>query len=346
MKVFIFKPDGIGDFVLATGVIRKLADVYGEDQLMICVRSLVVPLAKAQFPKADILELPLLDKRKKLNLFLANLIRATPPWARMLTHRFECSISLRHMREYLHTFMFFSSRASRRVVCENLLLRNQQPTRLRVEKAAVFLRPTTVVEYPEEGAFIPLEFEAHRRVLTAVLGKEVSRSDVQPLLRANPERGDYLVCSPFSTLTSKDYPIAKWVWVLSAIPLELRPPKVILSGAASQVEKLQEMVVLLKAAGFTDVQIEAGGDLQVFVNKVAGAKIVLTVDTAAAHIATALDRPAIILHSGLHYGMFGPWTASARQVWFGGEREDSRKWHQSLSAETVATEASRLLRDA
>ena len=80
VRYFLFKPDGIGDFVLATGAIDLLAREAGEENLVICVRSLLAPLAKAQFPQATIIELPVAEKRKVVNLFALNFIRCLPVW--------------------------------------------------------------------------------------------------------------------------------------------------------------------------------------------------------------------------------------------------------------------------
>jgi ADP-heptose:LPS heptosyltransferase len=52
-----------------------------------------------------------------------------------------------------------------------------------------------------------------------------------------------------------------------------------------------------------------------FAEAVGRAELVLTVETATAHLAAALDRPAIVLIGGGHFGQFGPWRRSARQVW-------------------------------
>jgi ADP-heptose:LPS heptosyltransferase len=48
---------------------------------------------------------------------------------------------------------------------------------------------------------------------------------------------------------------------------------------------------------------------------VARAELVLTAESAAAHLAAAFDRPALVVIGGGHYGQFGPWRRSARQVW-------------------------------
>ena len=53
MRLFILKPDGIGDFILVTGALRLLASELGEENLLICVRSVIVPLAKAAISEGE-----------------------------------------------------------------------------------------------------------------------------------------------------------------------------------------------------------------------------------------------------------------------------------------------------
>jgi len=67
------------------------------------------------------------------------------------------------------------------------------------------------------------------------------------------------------------------------------------------------------------------------------------VDTAAAHMACALNCPAIILFSGLHRGIYAPWATSSRQVWLEADPpapgEPPRKkshWFKGIAADRVA----------
>jgi len=53
LRVFILKPDAVGDFILATGCIRLMARELGEKNLVIAVRADVAPLARAQFPDSE-----------------------------------------------------------------------------------------------------------------------------------------------------------------------------------------------------------------------------------------------------------------------------------------------------
>jgi ADP-heptose:LPS heptosyltransferase len=78
LRVFILKPDAIGDFILASGCIRLIARKSGEENLVLAVRSDVASLAKSQFPKALVLPLTLREKRRILNVTTVNILHSLP----------------------------------------------------------------------------------------------------------------------------------------------------------------------------------------------------------------------------------------------------------------------------
>ena len=80
VRLFIFKPDGIGDFILVTGAVRLLAASLAKQNLLICVRSVIAPLARSQFPQAIVIELPTAVERKMVNLFVRNFFYCLPLW--------------------------------------------------------------------------------------------------------------------------------------------------------------------------------------------------------------------------------------------------------------------------
>ena len=96
-----------------------------------------------------------------------------------------------------------------------------------------------------------------------------------------------------------------------------------------------------ESAGIASARVHIPGDLVEFLNLIAGAELILTVDTAAAHFATALDRACVVLFSGLHSGMFGPWRRSARQRWLLPEAPPGKtkfKWHAGIAPTRVAAQ--------
>ncbi|MFZ4683880.1 MAG: glycosyltransferase family 9 protein, partial [Terrimicrobiaceae bacterium] len=343
----ILKPDGIGDFVLASGALRLLARECGEENLILVVKSLLVPLARSQFPRATVIDLPVAAERKVINLFAWNFMVCLPVWWRLRTTRVDAAVCLRSMRNYLETFLFLSSQAGRRVASENILLRGKRKVRTVVETTANRFFRTELVDYPETAEQMPMEIESHRRVMTRLLKREVAESEVLPVLQATASSGgDYWICAPVTNLKSKLYPPAKWGEIFRGLQPEAAGKRILLAGSEDQRASLEELLGVLRENGCTQAEIVFPSDLVEYVNLIAGTEVMLTVDTAAAHFATALDRPTLVLFSGLHRGMFGPWRRSERQSWLSpaiAEDRKKKKWHAGLAPERAAAEVRALL---
>lgn len=348
VRYFLFKPDGIGDFVLVTGSISLLAREAGEENLTICVRDLLAPLAGAQFPRATVIGLPVVEKRRVVNLFLANFLRCLPARRALRARPVESAACYRHMRAYLQTFLFFSARSRRFVACENLLARNRKPSRVFVEALVQRLYHPEIVPYPDSSDSAPTELEANRRVTERLLGRAVALAEVLPVLRtsATVAPGRWVLC-PLSSKETKDYPLAAWREVFQRLGAEERGREIVIAGSHGQRVPLEELAGLLRGCGFVRARAEVPGDLLQFVELLGTAEGILTVDTAAAHIATALDKPCVVLFSGLHRGMFGPWTRSERQRWLAPPAPGRKqKWHAALPPENVAGQIREALRAA
>jgi len=348
VRVFIFKPDGIGDFVLTTGALRTLAVELGEENLVICVRSILVPLAKSQFPNARILELPTAAKRKVLNLFARNIIFCLPLALTLRTTHFDAAICFRSMRNYLETFLFYVASTKHFFACENLLLRNKRRVRAAVEDGARRIFRTTLVPYPAGADYLPSEIEAHRLLVSRVLERPVAAEEILPTLRTTGEvPTGHWICAPITNLGSKIYPLPLWVQILVELQPQSVGKKIFLTGASDDRERLEGFLSLLQAAGVQNAEIVLPPDLEAYVNLMAGADLVLTIDTAAAHFATALDRPTLVLFSALHRGMFGPWSRSDKQVWLLpelGAGESKPSWPRGVPPPRAAAAARKILK--
>jgi len=332
-RTLIFKPDGIGDFVLATGAIHTLASEYGEETLTLCVRTLLAPLAGKQFPRAKVIGLPLAEHRQFVNLFAVNAAACLPAWHQIRAEPFARAICFRNMRAYLHTALFYSARTRDFFACENLLARNRRASRVLTEKAAIALKRPTLIDYPEWADGLPTEIEANRLILSAALRRGITDEEILPrLIPGTPPAGRYWLCSPISKEGSKNYPAARWKEIFVSLAPELRGAELRLTGSSDQREPLEILAGELRASGLPCTTLFPP-DLNAFVDTVAGAEMVLSVDTAAAHIATALDRDLVVLFSRGHRGMFGPWRRSTRQRWLESvPPADGRKqkWFESV----------------
>src|SRR4030095_12192251 len=62
-RVGIFKPDSLGDLVLALGAIRRLVEHYGEENCVLVVCPLNAELAEREFPNVERVIVPGFDGR-------------------------------------------------------------------------------------------------------------------------------------------------------------------------------------------------------------------------------------------------------------------------------------------
>ena len=338
MRVFILKPDAIGDFILATGCIRLMARELSEKNLFIAVRADVAPLAKAQFPDAEVIPLYLREKRRLVNLATVNVINCLPAWIRLLTLRVDAAICLRSMRAYLHTITFYLPRAKRYIACENLLLANPRLRRPAVENFVRSAFKPTLIPYPPPRR-LPTDVEANRLVAEEVLQRKVSEQEILPTLtppRAVSAKNSWLLC-PFSSTKSKDYPAESWAEALKLLKPERADAPLHLAAGPSQAERLHEFARTLQEAGLNNLTIDPPVPLPDFLQSIAEARLILTVDTAAAHMACALDTPAVIVSAGQHPGVYAPYSKNGHQHWIIPPLGlPKNEWRQQISTETIA----------
>ena len=347
-RCFLFKPDGIGDFFLSSGVFRLLAREFGEENLTIATLPLMESVVRGQFPRAAFIPLPIRKRRVLLNVFVANCIRCFPAWLTLLRSPHDVSISLRHMRDYLMNVLFYSLPSPLRLVCDNQLLGNGRPVRRWTERAFTAAFRPVVLPYPAGdpgvGGGVPRELEANRRLVSRALGRDVAIAEIWPELKRvgeSPVTGDYWLCAPFANGGGKDYPGERWAELFRMLAGSEKIPAIVLTGSLDQRGRLEEFARVITGSwpeAASRISIEHPSDLQKFIDLIAGADLVLTVDTAAAHAATALDRPTVILYSGQQYGVFGPWVRSGRQRWIQPEAEvfGRSDWHRNLLPGRIA----------
>jgi len=314
LRVFILKPDAIGDFILSTGCIRLMARELGEKNLAVAVRADVAPLAIAQFPEAEVIPLHLREKRRFVNLATVNVINCLPAWLRLLTLRADAAICLRSMRAYLHTITFYLPRAKRRIACENLLLADPRMRRPAVENFVRRVFNPTLIPYPRTGN-LPTDVEANRLVTAELLHRDIAAEEILPTLtppRPVSPKNRWLLC-PFSSTKSKDYPAESWAQALNFLSNEQTP--IHLAAGPSQADRLQVFAASLRTAGLKNIHVDRPVPLSDFLQSAAESRLVLTVDTASAHIACALGTPAVIVSAGQHPGVYAPYSPNGQQIW-------------------------------
>lgn len=302
-RACIYKVDRLGDFVLALGALHQLVAHIGADQCRLVVSDVVAPLATREFPSVPLWEIPSSTSGAWRELRPLRKLTAHG-WAK---ESFDELICLRHARS-LHrdaTLGWIHARKWRglnaRPNSGNLSLQN---------------RPEIPSEYPT-AANKPWsrELVANRLVLEQVLGRPVPWEAIRPRFsRFEPKAGRTVVFCPFGYERIRDYPESAWIQAWRSVSRKVA--EIHLIGSREQESLLASLAHRLGTeACLRRIEIISRLSPPDFVRYLSEARAIATVDSAAAHIATALDKPATIVVGGGHFGRFSPWGDGIRQNW-------------------------------
>lgn len=307
MEACIYKLDRLGDFVLSLGAIRLLLEAFGEERCLLIVSPFSSGLAALEFPRTPRVVMPVF-----IGFHPSQAVRRWFHRRKVLgRYSFKKLICLRHHRSLYDDVVLTWIRANKSYGASGAML-SAVP-----EDSAVFSsRFSSELKYPAnaEPGFCR-ELEAHRQVCEATLGRKVDCDCVLPVIHdvGLPEGGVLLV-SPFSSSNLKDYTLEKMVRAVSYV-YHRRGTPIRVCVSRSDMNRGTRVVDLLRRDGAADSDLLVPESIPEYVKAVSAARILLTVDTATAQIATALDKPTVVIIGGGHYGFFGPWCRSGRQIW-------------------------------
>jgi ADP-heptose:LPS heptosyltransferase len=169
------------------------------------------------------------------------------------------------------------------------------------------------------------ELEAHRRVVSAALGREVAREEILPSFAHFPVSDDgRLLVYPLSQDGTKNVPVERIVKILRLWRARSRAP-IVLGGSPRDTATLERYAAAARAAGIDPVTVEAPPGVVAFVEHAAAASAVFSADSAAAHVGAACDKPTVVLMMDrAWHGISLPSPRSGRQqVFLADEADDA-----------------------
>ena len=307
LRLAIVKLDLLGDFVLALSAIRLLLAHYGEEQCLLVISPAAEPLAQREFPRTSRLLLPASQGHWRA-------LRAAVKFRRQLgSFEFEKLICLRHQRWDYDELVLSWMRAN-----EYLRLETGFTELSRPEFRTFWLDAPGAQVWSNEGVTsegrLCRELARHGALVMAATGSRPNEEEMLPVLSASAKVDEAVVVTPLGSKPIRDFPMTLLIAALKEVRRSSSLP-VVLIGSASQKSRLEQLRRELAAQEIGNIRVWANLPFEDYLNLLASASLVLTVETATAHLATALDRNTIVLMGGGHYGEFGPWRRSARQVW-------------------------------
>ena len=300
--ILIFKPDRIGDFVLAAECIRRIRDRFSPLRCAVVISEPMLPLAQRELADVSFLPLPPAEGSFFLSLFKA--------WQWGRKHlgriRWDTLANLRYHLTLREDLVLSSVRANESYGVARGLNANSWPDRL-----AAF-RPASEIAYPCGRNGQPSELVAHEMLLNSI-GCESAL--YRPRLASwSSEESDYLLLSPFGSESIRSYPIDRLVEAFSKadLPKDLH---IKICVERSCLDEARLLADKLSLQGFFQCEVVTAADIAAFIDCVASAKAVVAMESAAAHIAIALRKPGVFIVGGGHYGAFAPWAINTDQHW-------------------------------
>ena len=307
-KLAIFKPDGIGDFVLSSEAIRALIEEQESGQVSLIVSAEVQSLAVRMFPRAEIITIvPGHARPLQKILGLLQLRRAVGKNA------YNEVVCLRHYRTGYEEAILRAVHAGKLI-----LLPNQSRAAEGNADAPVRFRFAKVNQLRQE-ANTPREWSFHASVLSEALKRAISAESLRPnwdkWKRSVNMNDRFLLVAPLAGRQIRDIP-PRLVTAAASKASANGMHHFVLTGSKAQSAQLSCYVSAIRhALPHSRIEVAHPQNLPAFVDVAAKAALVVTAESSAAHIATALDKPALIVIGGGHYGWFAPWRRSDKQVW-------------------------------
>ena len=310
-RAVIYKPERLGDFLLAVNAVQALIDHWGRDDTALIVSPDCLALAEERFPGLAKFALPL-----RLGLDGWNVVQALRLRRRLNDYSCEHLVCLRHHRQPL------SAAALRWIPAAHRWGTTGHPwmePAIQAHGSSSFDHATPYPWPSRQG--IPAEVQAHADLITRITGTETDAFRLLPAVTPEPKHAPdkgraVLAVVPWGSGATKSLTEDLLARILRSLGDDLLLSVRILAEERRRLDQERLAQKLRIELPGLDVASARTADIKDLAAALAQATAVLTVDTYPAHLATAMDKPLAVLSTGALPGLFGPWSRSDRQRWF------------------------------
>ena len=308
--VLLFKPDGIGDFILWTEVLKEFAARYRKARITMFCCAPVGELVRAMFPEWQTIEIA---RRPGSNFefICMSLKEKTLRQAKAYDLLFDLRV---HRGEWeLLAIAMLKARCKIGFATNNLV-----PL---VHDRRTFDR---LLRLPDchSSNFTDLRCQELNIVDSFCsqlwsIDMRMPLPDLRPFFVPNHEaqrRERVWIIAPFAGASIREYPLDKWARAISVMcGLNQKPNCVLICGSLSQSSQGEKLAALL-APVVPARNLCGEKSLTEIARIVSRADLVLAVESGLSHLAVALRRPTVVILGGGHYGRFAPWGESVAPV--------------------------------
>jgi ADP-heptose:LPS heptosyltransferase len=319
-RLTLLKIDAIGDFILSTAFLRPLAQKLPEIKITLIVRAPVGSVARQQFPDWKIVEIPARETASR-NAFLQRGVRARL----MALEKADLLVDLRAWRDYSDALIASWVPAACKVAIDNAGGERFKPFTFRGERDIYDVLLSRAAPLPGEAG----DLANYRIIQHALFGDQpvfptrpslvVPPADAATTAELLQERcgiepaSPYVVVCPGTSSATKEYPTAHLATALIEGLAGCAMP-VLIAGSAADDRTTKPLFAAL-AGKLQTRDVAQFFSLPQHVALIAGARMVVTMDSCHVHIAGAFGVPCVCILGGGQYGEFGPWGESARFRW-------------------------------
>ncbi len=304
-KVLIVRSDSIGDFIIFGGALRYFRKLYPQARITLVVSDIVTDMA-AECPYIDSImsfNRAKMEQDMQYMTDFVNIIRK---------EHYDIAIAPALSRDMFSDFIVINSRAAERIACSGDTA--NLPLEILRENDKYFTRIVPMVEG------IRLETARNEEFIKG-LGAEPDRP-YEPEIWLTEEDVAFadellkklhidkpLVVAPFAQNRKRNWPAINWMKLVS---MHTDQPVIICGVSGDKVEAEK----IINLSGHRNIHNLCGQttirQLAAIISK---ARVCVTCESAAAHIAAAVNVPHVVLLGGGHFGRFMPYADTTHLVY-------------------------------
>jgi glycosyltransferase involved in cell wall biosynthesis/ADP-heptose:LPS heptosyltransferase/predicted O-methyltransferase YrrM len=305
-NVLLVRPDSIGDFVIFSGILEHFRQISKDSRIHILVQEHIAELAQ-NCPYVD--EIITFNHKKLIH----DRAYANDIIEQLKTRKFDSAIYPVYSRDEVGDFLTLNSGADNTIASTGDESNIPPDKRLANDCAYTRLIPAdneSMLETVRNVEFI------NNLALTNICGKctpkvwiaKEDKTKIDELLSALNVQNPIVIC-PISQHTIKDWPLWKWVELIS----KYKDHPIAICGSAKDRNQAEGLISLSDHNNLHNlcgrITLRQLGAL------LKRAKVCVSVDTGSVHIAAAVGCPQVVITGGGHFGRFIPYSPDTTLVY-------------------------------
>ena len=304
-KVLIVRTDSIGDFVIFSGILPYLRQLYKDAEITILLQEHIAEMAE-HCPYID--KVVTIDRKK----FIGDTNYSEKIVRELKQQNYDVAIYPVYSRDSISDYITLNSGAKTTITSYGDNSNITDDEKLKNDRLYTKLLPASTLLMIEtsrnEELIRGLGINSDTNYKTQVWITEQNRSAAKKILDDLQVEKPIVVC-PFGQYEIRNWPINKWARLLD----NYRDNPIVICGTAENKRKAEQIISL---TGHSNIHNLCGQTtLRELAALLERAAACVCVESAAGHIAAAVGCPQVIITGGGHFGRFLPYSPATTMVY-------------------------------